>query len=339
MNIPINSKINKVVQKQNQSFHLTWVINNFCNNSCNYCPSDLHNGKRKIYDFENIKKFLNILISKHKKIHCSISGGEPTLSPHFLNIVKIFNDNNCTIGLTSNGSRSISFWEKNVNFLEYIVFSYHIESKYNDDFLKKIEFCKDKTNVTVRIMMLPNRWDECLYIYKKVSKIKNINYEPVRILDWSNTDKKYYTYTEQQNKWFNKNTYLKSNKININNNFINDVDFYFDNGQVINSKDIDANYLINAKLTNFYGYECDIGLRSLFIYNSGEIFLGNCGVGSSIGNLNDVDNIKWPTKSIVCDTDVCHCTTDVYINKRIKKDNNFNYEFNKILNLNKKIKT
>ena len=341
MKIPLNSKIIKVVQFLDQPFHLTWAINNFCNNRCSYCPPDLHNGKRKLYDFENIKKFLDILIAKHKKIHCNVSGGEPTLSPHFLKIVKIFNENNCTVGVTSNGSRNIDFWKKNVSFLEYVVFSYHIESKYNDDFLKKIEFCKDKTNVTVRMMMSPNHWDECLNIYKKISKIKNMRYEPVRILDWTGSDKKSYTYTNTQNEWFNKQKIESKNIFNnVNNNFTNDVDFYFDNGEIINSHDIDANYLINAKLTGFFGYECEIGLKSLFINNDGEIFLGNCGVGGSIGNLNEVDNIKWPSKSINCNVAVCHCTTDVYINKKIKeiKNKSFNHDFNKILNLNKKNK-
>jgi MoaA/NifB/PqqE/SkfB family radical SAM enzyme len=334
MNIPKKYKITKVVQNEDQPFHLTWVINNFCNNRCSYCPPDLHNGKRKLYDEENIKKFLNILISKHKKIHCSIAGGEPTFSPHFSSIVKIFNENNCTVGVTSNGARNLAFWEKNVRFLEYIVFSYHIESKHNEDFFEKVNFCKNLTNVTVRVMMLPSRWDECIEIYKIISRIRNVRYEPVKILDWNLFDKEYFNYTEYQNKWFNKNSYLENHPdkyISVNNNFVNNVDFHFENGEVFNSEEFDANYLINAKLTNFYNYECEIGLKSLFIYNDGKIYSGNCGVGGVIGNLNDVDNIKWPSKSVICNKKVCHCTTDVNINKKII-ENIYNKDFNKILN-------
>jgi hypothetical protein len=74
---------------------------------------------------------------------------------------------------------------------------------------------------------------------------------------------------------------------------------------------------INSGMTNFNGYSCDIGLKSLFISFDGDIFLANCMIGGSIGNINDPDNIQWPVSPVICNKDLCHCTSDVNISKRI----------------------
>ena len=75
--------------------------------------------------------------------------------------------------------------------------------------------------------------------------------------------------------------------------------------------------LVNSGLTHFKGYDCEIGLKSLYIDYNGTVFAGNCCVGGPLGTINDPDNISWPTKSIKCSINLCHCDTDVSINKRI----------------------
>ena len=74
---------------------------------------------------------------------------------------------------------------------------------------------------------------------------------------------------------------------------------------------------INNGQTNFLGYECELGLRSLFISSQGEIKRGNCGVGGIIGNINQPDLIQWPSEPVICPYTVCGCTSDVNINKRL----------------------
>jgi len=84
----------KISRIENTNFSVvTWVVNDICNYSCRYCPPQLHNGKNyKNDDWENISEFIDHTVetlgSDDKKVIFSISGGEPTLSPFFLNLVK-----------------------------------------------------------------------------------------------------------------------------------------------------------------------------------------------------------------------------------------------------------
>ena len=73
--------------------------------------------------------------------------------------------------------------------------------------------------------------------------------------------------------------------------------------------------LINAGKTNFKGWKCSMGLESLFIQYTGEMYLANCFQGGTIGHINEPENIKWPTQQTVCIKDRCICTTDVLLTK------------------------
>lgn len=313
-----NGKIIKVQQQEDELMHLTWMINNICPNRCSYCPSGLHNGKNHHYDWENARKFFEILFKKHNKIHCSVSGGEPSVSPFFKEIVEIFHNAGHTIGATSNAAKPAYYWEDISKYLSYICFSYHPEFP-DKDFLEKISKAGRNTFVTARVMMHPKHWDHCLEVYKKLLEIEYIFVEPVRIFNWNGgSDPAASEYSQEQLDWFKNSirekyrdtSHLKHVKVpNIMSIF------HFDNGEVVNSPNtVD---LINAGLTNFNGYTCEIGLKELFINEQGDVYLGNCMLGSPIGNINAPEDINWPTKPAICTKNLCHCTTSVNINKWI----------------------
>ncbi len=88
-----DKKIIRVIQKDSSLMHLTWMINNICNNKCTYCLPELNSGKGHHYKWENAKKFLELLFEKYPKIHCSVTGGEPSISHFFPELVKFFNSN------------------------------------------------------------------------------------------------------------------------------------------------------------------------------------------------------------------------------------------------------
>lgn len=313
-----NGKIIKVQQQDNDLMHLTWMINNICPNRCSYCPSDLHNGKNHHYDWENARKFFEILFDKYPSIHCSVSGGEPSVSPFFKEIVKIFNEKGHTIGATTNAAKPIHYWEDISKYLSYICFSYHPEFPDND-FIEKISIAGKNTFVTARVMMHPKHWDKCLKIYNELLEIKYIFVEPVRIFHWhGGSDINASIYSIEQIEWF-KNSVREKYRDTSHLSHIKVPDitsiFHFDNGEVVNSPNtVD---LINAGLTNFNGYTCEVGLKELFINQQGSVYLGNCMIGEPIGNINNPDLINWPTKPVVCNKNLCHCTTSVNINKWI----------------------
>jgi hypothetical protein len=152
----------------------------------------------------------------------------------------------------------------------------------------------------------------------KLSKIDKFTIEPVRIQNKRGMDTSAHVYTVPQQIWFEQNRPDNTNKmthLSIKNVPGLGATYYFaDNTQAGNSNTTD---LVNSGLTNFNGYTCEIGLKSLYIDYNGKVFAGNCCVGGPLGSINDPDDIAWPTTPIKCNVNLCHCDTDVIINKWI----------------------
>ena len=336
-------KIIKIQQPPDAPMHLTWMINNICQNSCVYCPSNLHDGKNHYYEWENAKRFFEILFERYPSIHCSVSGGEPSLSPFFLDICKTFHAAGHTIGVTSNGAKSVNYWREIAQYLNYVCFSWHPEFP-DENFEAKVLAASESTPVTVRIMMLSSHWDQCVEAYNKFSKLLEITAEPVKVMEYDNIDKQACYYTPDQTEWFNHNHGNHTEHYNYmvverkkyfdakaRGEHINPTirikpytepikilaDYHFNDGTVVQRAN--ASDYVNQGMTNFNGYTCEIGIKSLFVRPNGIIYLGNCLVGGKIGNINKPEKIEWPAQPTKCNIDLCHCSSDVNINKWINE--------------------
>lgn len=75
-------------------------INNYCNSYCSYCYNSCRNNK--YIDLNDFNKLINRL--KNIGIQTIIlSGGEPTIHPKFINLLKILISKNMNFGMSTNG--------------------------------------------------------------------------------------------------------------------------------------------------------------------------------------------------------------------------------------------
>jgi organic radical activating enzyme len=312
-------KVIRVVQADTAPFNLTWIINNICTNQCSYCPPALHNGTNHNYDWENARRFFKELFVRYPKIHCSVAGGEPSLSPFLRELVGIFKENNSTIGITSNAAKPASYWAEISEYLNYISFSWHAEF-IDKNFREKVMAAAMNTAVTVRIMMNTQHWERSVEEYESWKDNEFVFLEPVRALNWNSSavDPKSYTYTPEQEAWFENNRIPQKHVYHLpNHNFVDlEAKFYFDDGTVDPKPNIVT--LINNGQTNFNGYQCEAGLKEMFIDWRGKIYLANCQIGGAIGTINEPEKVRWPTAPVLCNKNLCHCSSDVVINKWIE---------------------
>jgi organic radical activating enzyme len=302
------------IEQTTPAFFLTWVINNICTNQCSYCPTNLHAGTNHNYDWSETKRLAEYLIKTHPRMSLAISGGEPTLSPWLKDLVKMFSDAGHPVGMTTNGARTVRYFEDIAQYMSYIVMSYH--PSFEDlKLIEKAEACARHTHTTVSIMMDSRYFDKSLAMYERIKKNHpSLSVEPIRVHDWGvgSTDGR--DYTPEQEQILNRLTRINATQVvHPKNPGVSGATAYYDNG--IQEK-LHAQKLINDRQTNFQGWECDIGLNSLYIRYDGVIRLGNCIGSAIIGKLQDFDNIEWPTKTFTCPQTFCNCTTDVYISKR-----------------------
>ena len=167
--------------------------------------------------------------------------------------------------------------------------------------------------------MLSSKWDECLAMFNELSANWEFITEPVKIMPYNDTDPAASVYTEEQLEWFNNNHGNQKERSLRHLMQVSPAEilanFHFDDGTVL--EDANASDWVNRGFTNFNGYTCEIGKKSLFVRPNGIVYLGNCLVGGKIGNINKPEKIIWPTSPIKCNIDLCSCSSDVNINKWI----------------------
>ena len=324
---PINyngKHYNKIIN-HSDSVVITWVINNICTNSCSYCPADLHTGKNHHYDWNTAKAFINECFDRYGKIHFSVAGGEPSISPFFKEMVDLIYDRGGTITLTTNLAKSVQWWEKIATKMSSIGCSYHPEFMLtqNDEdlFFEKIAVASKSTGVTVRVMMHPDHWDKCMAFYNRLKDSDlQISLEIVRILDNFGIGDPFcvINYTAEQDKLLNETPIIQQwpTLPSTYRNLRRTSEIV----EVSNTKE-ELSYdlvsgMTNSQNTNFEGWTCDVGLESLFVHYDGRVLRGNCAVGGNIGNINT--GVNWPTTSIICNKNECHCAADILLSKEIK---------------------
>jgi MoaA/NifB/PqqE/SkfB family radical SAM enzyme len=323
--------------------YVTWVLNNICPYSCVYCPEIVHSGKIKTYyDWEVHKEFLDFLFDywKGNKITFAITGGEPTVHPYFEKILDKINEAGHDVGITTNLSRSINFWESIIDKLNYVSTSFHPHYENTDikhkKFIDKLLVLSEKTKYEVRVMMYPELWDTCIDF---IDKVRETNYNwtdgaidqvmTVKVLEDFGILDKYcdINYTDEQldyidNFDFASEDIIINHKIQERNKQLYSVQEQVYLIDIENKKYIPNHIqeISNKRLTNFSGWNCNIGIDSIYIDYDGVIKGGNCLEGGIIGDL--LSKVNWNVEPIRCGSTYCHCVTDIKITKEFVEDAN-----------------
>jgi hypothetical protein len=243
------------------------------------------------------------------------------MSPFLLELAQMFNAKGHYISLTTNGSKSPAYWEELAPLLSHISFSYHPEYE-TERYFENLKTAAKFTRCGARVMMLSSRWDQCLAVYKKLRHGEGYpDATPVRIVEYG-LNNGTANYTEDQLAWladpkhdlpaYKKMPYdIHTAKAQYSPTLST---YYFDDGTQTTMAN--ASLLVNNGQTNFRGYSCEIGLRSLVIGPDGKIKRGNCLVGGYIGHVDKPEEIVWPSAPVICNYISCNCSTDVIINKK-----------------------
>lgn len=119
---------------QHNDMTVDWYIGKRCNYSCSYCANFLHDSFSPHIPLEDMKKFVDILYKNHNKnIIWSLTGGEPTLHPQFIELCKYIKQKKSKhISLTTNGSRTLEYFKELFQYIDNITVSFHFEFMSND---------------------------------------------------------------------------------------------------------------------------------------------------------------------------------------------------------------
>ena len=172
-------------------FTVSWLLGRFCNYKCSYCwpyaRSDRKDHRPTILCLKTIDEIKRQARENgFNSFHFSLSGGEPTFHPGYLDILKhladdVDNTNYTSVHMTSNCSRNMKWFEQYVKAVKpfhraSITASLHTEHLNTrdkmQDFADKLILCQEHdVQVTINMVMVPDwferDWENALFFHEQ----------------------------------------------------------------------------------------------------------------------------------------------------------------------------
>jgi MoaA/NifB/PqqE/SkfB family radical SAM enzyme len=297
-------------------FVVNWCLGNTCNYSCSYCIPQLNDGSVPWPNREDIMGFINRTVQQvaPRKVYFEFTGGEVTLYKHFIEICQHVTSLGCKVGLISNGSRTIRWWEENKQYFDHVCLSFHPEEADPDHFLQVVKLLQDDVRVHVNIMMSPNNWGDSIELAERMAETQNVSLALQPLLVEFSEEK--IKYTPEQDAIINNQYFIYGNKIQWNREvqtYRGGMSKIFPDGREVPRA---PHRIINEGGNSWKGWSCYAGVEQIVVDMDGGIYRGWCKVGGRIGSIFD-QTTNIPTQPVTCDKAACHCNFDIMCTKEL----------------------
>jgi len=245
---------------------------------------------------------------RNKYLLVSIAGGEPTLMPKFDKFIEYISSENTFVEIATNGSRTLSYWNKFPKSNILIGFSWHSEFIDDEHYMNVIEIMGGKAQCQALIMVTPDNYKRARKLCKEIEKRKLKVHVIPKMTRTNYTGSTYFDYTDEMIKWITKdNRYNQQSKMHMNWEMPHKI---FIDGQLASYNNLAA----DDKL-RFKGWNCYAGSRLVCVKFDGTIEACSSGGAKYLGNVNT----HWELldKPLTCDIKDCLCKLDVMIEKWI----------------------
>ena len=300
------------IKNLNNQIFVYWILTDFCNQRCTYCAPSLNVGKyanSPLFPTDNdidlfITKLIAVQQQTQKKLIVSISGGEPTLHDKLPSIIERLHDY-ATIILTTNGARSVSWWQSLPKQPHMVILSLHPE--YYDSKKLKInqlsEFLKDnEVPIQFNLMCLPHMWDTVMAIFNDIDDKFKPFVIPKVIQDQDTFTRNIYSYTPEQLEFIKNYPKIVDPTIPWN------VQAVYADG---NTGFAIPNAIMAEGLNYFQNWKCSAGSEGISVFPNGQVRAGICNAKL----LGTVSNFNFLPEYLNCPRPSCVCAGDVFLNK------------------------
>lgn len=320
-------KISRIeTMESKKRLRIEYMVGNYCNYKCWYCSPYANGGDTRWhhdYDelIDNFKYLLDFYV-KHgrNKFEINILGGEPSIWPDVARFARdMKKEYNAKITMTTNGSRTLRWWDENASAFDKILFSYHHkEVKDINQYIEVLDLVYSKgIPINALVLIDPTIYDDCvdaIELMKQRSKyswfICAMEVHPPQ-------------YTEEQKGIFLKNVkrmppMWRIFKDEYENILKGKTTVIYDDGS---KEKVERNFFSLNNLNNFQGWTCNIGIENINIQKDGKIS-GSCGNlvygEDTFYNIYDSDfTQKFNPKLVptLCTKTACWCQPEMLMTK------------------------
>ena len=319
--------IRVISDKPDDYIRIEFMVSNVCNYKCWYCDPHAYGGdfrwtKDTDLLIENFKHLLDFYKQNGRKtVELNLLGGEPTLWPDLRKfITALREDRDISVTVTTNGSRTLRWWDKNAELFDKILFSYHPTFADNKHYINVVDLVFEKgVPCNALIMMDPKHWDKSVAMVEQCKKESKHSWF-VSLMEVHSE----IPYTEDQKKVFENHSVRRPNIFRaIKDEFF--TIFRTTSPKVVfadgKKKSIERNWISVNGLNNFKGWMCNIGIENINIQKDG-IITGTCMEipygEDSYYNIYDSDftsKFSPELKPVLCTKTGCYCQPEMLMNK------------------------
>lgn len=288
-----------------------WQITNACTYKCSYCPKELNQGQSFPIDLEQLCTFLDKIENKNPVF--TFTGGEPTIHPQYLDVLKELKKRKINVISDSNLSRTNRFYQEASDLVDNWCITLHPSEHILD--IDKIKILTQRSYVMIYLMADPRHWDLVMTWFKELKKVPMIKIVILKPLDnWSNSGWYYNEYTKEQLQFYESTSPIVNFTKEQTDEILLRYPWLLDQGSTVvwNNGDkelLDSDKLMKDNLNKFNGWRCEVGEEIIVINPTCDISLGTCGI-KQLGNWNKF-NIAMLTDPVICSKDYCHCGIDI----------------------------
>lgn len=330
------------MNKENIIFHgnenaneliIAWYPTHYCNYNCSYCISHSPIIKKdiKFVDISILKNTADKIFKMNKEKYTFIfSGGEPTIYPYFMELIKYISFNNKSdIFLSSNSHKNTNYFSELFKINNFnLIFSIHLEYTKMEH-IKDVIKCANNFNkyIMLSLMVNPELKEKCKLFFDELLEYRKKYYFGLDLGMIHDNKKLDSRYTEDDIKWFynSNNQFEEIEKSYIYNgnipNFFLDYNtrYIFENNE---KKYISHREAIVKDLKNFKDFYCCMGINSISIYDDGSYKGAECQLSPIVGNIykDEIDFFKL-INLVKCSLEGCDCRVNNYTPKFKNKSN------------------
>lgn len=312
------------IAKEVKYYDITWKLHNVCTYDCSFCGPAYKGGSERWLSLAENKLIFDKIhkAANGKLIWLTFTGGEPTLYPDFIELAKYIKSKNCYLGVVSNGTRSLRWWEeaRDAKIIDNLLLTLHPEQgSQPDHFIDILNlFTDEPTSTTCWITSTKETIDQAIsahiYLKKRTGSIlllKPMNIAEYQIKDYFKPHHEIYLKryrTSRGDLWESKKQTGISKEMSVENNQIN---IHMSDGSVITALTQEA---MHNSWNRFKGWNCKIGEFQAFI-DRHRSHRGACfHTTSEYINLLEED-VRFISDPIVCTTEGCFCGSDLVSTK------------------------